>query len=572
MDKYLYYKKVKNEHIFEYLEKSELSLHNLQNYIPIYNKFFNLNEDNYNNINLNQKYSINKIQSIINRNTISGFLSNTENNQEIEKQIFIKFSPLLDPLKYLTGKYDTNNEKIFALPGLNNNDDIIPKLYDINNSAYVDGFFTYLSSLLLNKFNFTNGLDYYGSYLGNKENFYYNIVDDIEYLNESSFFHENKNSLFKIENEYYNDLFNIDSRSKKHKLNISEKSLKIDTDELSIINNEEMDTNKMNDFNIVNLEDLKLDNTVFNCTITKKSSRSCSESSYSSKSSNTNGSQNNEDTNNSITSIDTSEIDSSCCSEEEDEEDIFIMINNFPTQLICIEKCENTLDDLMVNNKLNNDEWISALMQVIMMLITYQNTFSFTHNDLHTNNIMYNKTEKKYLYYTYNKIHYRVPTYGKIFKIIDYGRAIYKFNGLTMCSDSFHPKGDAATQYNCEPYFDENKPRLDPNFSFDLCRLGCCLFDYFVEDLNEINSLTKKNPLIALINNWVKDDKNRNVLYKTNGDERYPEFKLYKMIARTVHNHLPEKQLENQLFSKYKITNIPKKQKIINLDKIPKMI
>ena len=572
MDKYLYYKKVKNEHIFEYLEKSELSLHNLQNYIPIYNKFFNLNEDNYNNINLNQKYSINKVQSIINRNTISGFLSNTENNQEIEKHIFIKFSPLLDPLKYLTGKYDTNNEKIFALPGLNNNDDIIPKLYDINNSAYIDGFFTYLSSLLLNKFNFTNGLDYYGSYLGNKENFYYNIVDDIEYLNESSFFHENKNTLFKIENEYYNDLFNIDSRSKKHKLNISNKSLKIDTDELSIINNEEMDSNKMNDLNIVNLEDLKLDNTIFNCTITKKSSRSCSESSYSSKSSNTIESQDNEDTNNSINSIDTSEIDSSCCSEEEDEEDIFIMINNFPTQLICIEKCENTLDDLMVNNKLNNAEWISALMQVIMMLITYQNTFSFTHNDLHTNNIMYNKTDKKYLYYTYNKIHYRVPTYGKIFKIIDYGRAIYKFNGLTMCSDSFHPKGDAATQYNCEPYFDENKPRLDPNFSFDLCRLGCCLFDYFVEDLHEINSLTKKNPLVALVNNWVKDDKNRNVLYKTNGDERYPEFKLYKMIARTVHNHLPENQLENQLFSKYKITNIPKKQKIINLDKIPKMI
>ena len=571
MDKYLYYKKVKNSHIFEYLEKSELSLHNLQNYIPIYNKFFNLNEDNYNNINLNQKYSINKVQSIINRNTISGFLSNTENNQEIEKQIFIKFSPLLDPLKYLTGKYDTNNDKIFALPGLNNNHDIIPKLYDINNSAYVDGFFTYLSSLLLNNFNFTNGLDYYGSYLGNKENFYYNIVDDIEYLNESSFFHENKNTLFKIENDYYNDLFNIDSRSKKHKLNISNKSLKIETDELSIINNEETDNHKLNELNIVSLEDLKLDNTIFNCLVTKNSSRSCSESSFSSKSSNTNDSQDNENTNNSISSIDSDEIESSCCSDE-DEEDIFIMINNFPTQLICIEKCENTLDDLMVNNKLNNDEWISALMQVIMMLITYQNTFSFTHNDLHTNNIMYNKTDKKYLYYTYNKIHYRVPTYGKIFKIIDYGRAIYKFNGLTMCSDSFHPKGDAATQYNCEPYFDENKPRLDPNFSFDLCRLGCCLFDYFIEDLNEINILIKKNPLAELVNNWVKDDKNRNILYKTNGDERYPEFKLYKMIARTVHDHIPEKQLENKLFSKFKITNIPKKQKIINMDKIPKMI
>jgi hypothetical protein len=44
------------------------------------------------------------------------------------------------------------------------------------------------------------------------------------------------------------------------------------------------------------------------------------------------------------------------------------------------------------------------------------------------------------------------------------------------------------------------------------------------------------------------------------------------MIARTVHNHIPEKQLENKLFSKFKVTDIPKKQKIINIDKIPKMI
>ena len=33
----------------------------------------------------------------------------------------------------------------------------------------------------------------------------------------------------------------------------------------------------------------------------------------------------------------------------------------------------------------------------------------------------------------------------------------------------------------------------------------------------------------------------KNILYKKNGDERYPDFKLYKMIARTVHNHTPEK-------------------------------
>ena len=53
--------------------------------------------------------------------------------------------------------------------------------------------------------------------------------------------------------------------------------------------------------------------------------------------------------------------------------------------------------------------------------------FEFTHNDLHTNNIVYVSTEKKYLYYRYDNKHYKVPTYGRIYKIIDFGRAIYKF-------------------------------------------------------------------------------------------------------------------------------------------------
>ena len=62
------------------------------------------------------------------------------------------------------------------------------------------------------------------------------------------------------------------------------------------------------------------------------------------------------------------------------------------------------------------------------------------------------------LNYKYNNKYYRVPTYGKIYKIIDFGRAIYKFQDKIICSDSYHPKGDAATQYNCEPYFNPKKP------------------------------------------------------------------------------------------------------------------
>jgi hypothetical protein len=50
------------------------------------------------------------------------------------------------------------------------------------------------------------------------------------------------------------------------------------------------------------------------------------------------------------------------------------------------------------------------------------------------------------------------------------------------------------------------------------------------------------------------DDTGRNILYKSNGAERYPDFKLYKMISRSVHNHIPSAEIHNPLFDGYKIT------------------
>ena len=213
-----------------------------------------------------------------------------------------------------------------------------------------------------------------------------------------------------------------------------------------------------------------------------------------------------------------------------------------------------------------------------MMLITFQKAFSLTHNDLHTNNIMYNKTDKDYLYYKIDDKYYKVPTYGRIFKIIDFGRAIYKFKNELICSDSFHEKeGDAATQYNCQPYFNTKKPLIEPNFSFDLCRLGCSIFDFIVaEDEDDLSIEKIKSPILRIIAGWCKDDKERNILYKKNGDERYPDFKLYKMIARKVHNHVPLNVLRNTYFDKYLMLNKKviktkiKENKIMNIDDIPK--
>ena len=65
-----------------------------------------------------------------------------------------------------------------------------------------------------------------------------------------------------------------------------------------------------------------------------------------------------------------------------------------------------------------------------------------------------------------------------------------------------------------------------------------------------------------------------NILYKNNGDERYPDFKLYKMIARTVHNHTPEKQLDRLMFDKYRVSKkkLNKKTKIMNIDDFPSSV
>jgi hypothetical protein len=126
-----------------------------------------------------------------------------------------------------------------------------------------------------------------------------------------------------------------------------------------------------------------------------------------------------------------------------------------------VEKCENTLDYLLENELIDEPKCISALM-IVMTLIVYQKTL-FTHN-LHTNNIMYIETDKEFIYYTHNQIHYKVPTYGRIYKIIDFGRSIYRFKNKMFYSDCFEKHGDANGQYNCEPFL--NKKSRSSNRTF----------------------------------------------------------------------------------------------------------
>ena len=574
------YQKRKNAELFKSLEGS-LLLSKIQNYIPIYNRFFSLNDTNYNSINLNHKSHISNVRKI--NDNFKCCIKSIERGKEKEKEkenvdIFFKMAPLLDPFKYLIGKYDTNDPNLLTLPDNTSTETSVnPKYVDVNNSAYVDGLFLYVTNFLLHEHGFINGVDYYGSFLAIKNDFKLNIFDDIDFLNESSFFKKNRNILYKVDD--FDNLFDIDNNS------VALKPIKIqhNTSAGSCISlkslNGELFENMFDDNNMTASETTASETTASETTasfdamtVVELNDISCvndiqittlrSNSSCSSTSSHTNdGDDDTEDNTeeNNKEDSDTEWSDESSYTEEVIE----ATIPKFPVQVICMENCENTFDDLILNNELSNDEWFSALMQIIMILITYQKTFSFTHNDLHTNNVMYNQTDRKFIYYLYGKKYYKVPTFGRIFKVIDFGRSIYKVNGKVFCSDSFKIGGDAATQYNTEPFFNDKKARLDPNFSFDLCRLACSIYDYVIDDAKQI-----KNPVHKVIYDWCLDDNGCNLLYKNNGVERYPEFKLYKMIARCVHNHTPQLQLDRPEFKKYEFIGKVKGD-IVDIDKMP---
>jgi hypothetical protein len=694
----LFYQKPKNDNVLKDLEMSHMGLKKCQNYIPIYSTFFSLNDTNYNSINLNHKHIAKTISaagstasasaqaSSGNGGTISKNCGNAiifpnpnskqcKNNGEDADGVFIpvffKFSPLLDPVKYLAGNYNfkgTANvdgvegvqedhhlhllDSLLSLPSIHSTpfafDSTIAtstnieakekynhyKILDANNSAYVDGFFSYLSSQLLNTHGFIHGIDFYGSYLAIQDEFTINIIDDYEYLMKNNFFKEKNGKLFKFDDKVFEDCSDDDddndcdengeyyekkkqTRNRNPKLNVNkDKNIDIQFDDFNMdacdnIENglqelteltELTESNIFNPENNENNEEYNINN--MSCNSSSSSVSCSSRSSHTTTPSNdtdnddarlsdddgeSNNSRERESNSNSDresnsnsdkesnssksgdteSTFETVDDDDDC----EEEEVLNAVIYNFPVEVIMLERCTKTLDWLMVNDILSDGEWEAALMQIVITLATYQKIFSFTHNDLHTNNVMFIETEKEYIYYFFNKKYYKVPTFGRIFKIIDFGRSIYKFNSKFICSDSFHKSGDAATQYNCEPYFNEKKPCIHPNYSFDLCRLGCSLFDFFIENMEDVPRECKKNRLVSLVVDWVTDDNGRNILYKKDGVDRYPDFKLYKMIARTVHNKVPSQQLKHCVFTQYEITqknikNISKTE-IINIDKFP---
>ena len=221
----------------------------------------------------------------------------------------------------------------------------------------------------------------------------------------------------------------------------------------------------------------------------------------------------------------------------------FVKINNFPIQSVIMENFDMTLTDYDKKN-IPIEEWKTILFEICFGMAVAQKHLNFIHNDLHSDNIMFKKINKEFKYYNYNNTYFKVPTYNKETKIIDFARGIIKIGPTLYFSDVFKKGGDAYGQYKYlnKKLFYKHKYL---NYSFDLARLSITLLKYLdFTNKNEIEKYLKE--LIILKNNKY-----------INMEE--DDFSVYVDLCENSHNAIPKNQLLKPFFKEF----------IINKDEIP---
>jgi hypothetical protein len=241
----------------------------------------------------------------------------------------------------------------------------------------------------------------------------------------------------------------------------------------------------------------------------------------------------------------------------DNETKVFAALSEFPIMMIFLESNRDTMDSLMENPEEVGAEpgtpewetrWSAWLFQVAAALCQIQSLWAMTHNDLHGNNILWSPTDKEFFFYrSQDGKMWKVPTYGKVFRIIDFGRAIYTHNNTLCISDDYLPDNEAGSQYNFGPIYDPTKQRSYPNPSFDLSRLSVSILEALFEEIPEdregggvlSEEIDRKqmetvSDLYNLLWGWLIDNEGRNILWDGDQSERYPGFDLYTVIAAPI--------------------------------------
>jgi len=130
-------------------------------------------------------------------------------------------------------------------------------------------------------------------------------------------------------------------------------------------------------------------------------------------------------------------------------------VQNIPVQIIIEQKLDGSLKDLVTTSgwllvgeraavkqleskkfvSLDADRTMSVFAQIVFGLAGAQRFLDFVHNDLHWQNVMYEDVPVDHvLYYEHDNVFYRVPTYGKWMRLIDFGRSRIKIGDIELYS------------------------------------------------------------------------------------------------------------------------------------------
>lgn len=119
---------------------------------------------------------------------------------------------------------------------------------------------------------------------------------------------------------------------------------------------------------------------------------------------------------------------------------------NCPVFLLALEKLDFDIETIKDFCSLDSFFFKSVFFQLYAAIFTMFTLFGIKHNDLHIGNIMFKITTKRFIYYKLKKKIYKVPTYGFIVKIIDWGRGVYKYNSLEGKNSIFNKNTTCENQ------------------------------------------------------------------------------------------------------------------------------
>lgn len=512
-----------------------------ENVSKINNNVYFFNPDKDTKKIVNKLYKISEFEDINNIYELNVELNNIS---EPDKNIICKVSPIINPIFLFDSDLNTDELNINNIYESNNVPKVIKEEIEAaNNFAYVESFILYNLSNLTN-----NGLtplfpSYYGSVNGIAKHYYFNITEYLDDIYGSREFDKIK-KLYKI--LYFdNNCSSISSNSSSSSLSSNSSCLNFNSSSReSPINNDELNNTSTSAGNFFSMIEEKLQ------TQTNKIESAIPIDDLLTELDFENIEHTNDKNSETINTTEPKsglfpELDLDNIPEEDrfkpDNKHMYVCLENYPVSYCFMEKLSYTLEDYLENEMyhLRNEEWYAIFFQLAYGLAVANKLFHFVHNDLHECNVMFQETSEEYIYYTINETTYRIPTYGKIVKIIDFARSTIKFADKWILSNHYNEGKEAYGIYDIPnangQYIDDDA--VKPNTSFDLVRFFTTIAQY-VEDNND--------EVYDFIYKWsYDDDKERNMIDEDN------EFELYINIAHNCHNCEPIEFLKDSVFSQF---------------------